>query len=274
MSTTTKNYSLIKPELTDAADITAMNPNWDKIDEELNGVTKNVLVNKYYVPTVNRAITGSTQTVSGNPIPTYGWVKGTNKFTNGLYEISGSVFNDNIPLAFDGDSNTNYSVNDTSSWVKFKLPSATTVKEIIVDLGTSAGDGAKGFTLQGSNNDSTWDNLVTGSGSGSAVALTTVGNYQYYKVVGTTSYLGHLQYKNVAIANYEIETYNNALTIDNTSETFEVNQRVLIETPNSMNSVAVVSNSLNGIAIDAILQPSKRYELVYTGTMFTTKEVL
>lgn len=36
MSTTTTNYGLVKPELTDAADITAMNPNWDKIDQELN----------------------------------------------------------------------------------------------------------------------------------------------------------------------------------------------------------------------------------------------
>ena len=35
MSKTTTNYNLIKPELTDVADITAMNPNWDKIDEEL-----------------------------------------------------------------------------------------------------------------------------------------------------------------------------------------------------------------------------------------------
>lgn len=35
MSTTTTNYSLIKPELTDAADITAMNANWDAIDSEL-----------------------------------------------------------------------------------------------------------------------------------------------------------------------------------------------------------------------------------------------
>lgn len=39
MSTTTKNYDLIKPELTDVADITAMNQNWDKIDEELAKAT-------------------------------------------------------------------------------------------------------------------------------------------------------------------------------------------------------------------------------------------
>lgn len=35
MSTTTTNYGLVKPELTDAADITATNENWDKIDAEL-----------------------------------------------------------------------------------------------------------------------------------------------------------------------------------------------------------------------------------------------
>lgn len=33
MSTTTTNLGLIKPELTDAADITAMNENWDKLDQ-------------------------------------------------------------------------------------------------------------------------------------------------------------------------------------------------------------------------------------------------
>ena len=35
MSKTTTNYGLIKPELTDVADITATNENWDKIDAEL-----------------------------------------------------------------------------------------------------------------------------------------------------------------------------------------------------------------------------------------------
>ena len=35
MSTTTTNFGLIKPELSDPADITALNENWDKIDENL-----------------------------------------------------------------------------------------------------------------------------------------------------------------------------------------------------------------------------------------------
>jgi hypothetical protein len=35
MSTNTSNFNLIKPELTDPADITSINPNWDIIDESL-----------------------------------------------------------------------------------------------------------------------------------------------------------------------------------------------------------------------------------------------
>jgi hypothetical protein len=35
MSTKTKNYDLYKPELSDPADVTKMNVNWDRIDEEL-----------------------------------------------------------------------------------------------------------------------------------------------------------------------------------------------------------------------------------------------
>lgn len=38
MSTTTPNLGLIKPELTDPANITVMNANWDKIDELLGTV--------------------------------------------------------------------------------------------------------------------------------------------------------------------------------------------------------------------------------------------
>ena len=35
MSTTTKNFGFTKPALTDAADITQMNRNWDLLDEQL-----------------------------------------------------------------------------------------------------------------------------------------------------------------------------------------------------------------------------------------------
>jgi hypothetical protein len=40
MSLKTTYYELVKPELTDVADITAMNQNWDIIDKELNDRVK------------------------------------------------------------------------------------------------------------------------------------------------------------------------------------------------------------------------------------------
>lgn len=42
MSTTTTNYGLVKPELTDVADITAMNSNWDTIDTELKELNETI----------------------------------------------------------------------------------------------------------------------------------------------------------------------------------------------------------------------------------------
>jgi hypothetical protein len=38
MSTLTKNLKLIKPELTDAADITAYNENLDKLDQQIQDI--------------------------------------------------------------------------------------------------------------------------------------------------------------------------------------------------------------------------------------------
>lgn len=42
MSTTTTNYALVKPELTDSADITAMNSNWDTLDTKIKSVETSI----------------------------------------------------------------------------------------------------------------------------------------------------------------------------------------------------------------------------------------
>jgi hypothetical protein len=48
VSTTTTNFNLIKPELTDAADITAMNSNWDVIDEVMDYIHKGNNIQSFY----------------------------------------------------------------------------------------------------------------------------------------------------------------------------------------------------------------------------------
>lgn len=40
MSTKTTNYQFIKPALTDPADITTMNENWDKLDQKLRDLSE------------------------------------------------------------------------------------------------------------------------------------------------------------------------------------------------------------------------------------------
>lgn len=42
MSTTTEHYHFVKPSLTDEPDLTVINPNWDKIDQELNSLDGHV----------------------------------------------------------------------------------------------------------------------------------------------------------------------------------------------------------------------------------------
>lgn len=62
MSTTTTNLGLIKPELSDAADITAMNPNWDKIDTQLDTLSKSISTK----PTID--VDSALSTTSTNPV--------------------------------------------------------------------------------------------------------------------------------------------------------------------------------------------------------------
>ena len=65
MGTTTTNLNLFKPELTDPADITRLNPNWDKLDKEIQAI-------KY----------GSSGSVKGSGVTTFQMTIGTNWYEN------------------------------------------------------------------------------------------------------------------------------------------------------------------------------------------------
>lgn len=53
MATTTTKYGFIKPQITDAADITATNGNWDKIETELASLNTLVDDNEETIENVN-----------------------------------------------------------------------------------------------------------------------------------------------------------------------------------------------------------------------------
>ena len=61
MSTTTTNYGLVKPELTDAADITAMNINWDTLDTKIKELSDSAID----PTTVNGKVSKSGDTLTG-----------------------------------------------------------------------------------------------------------------------------------------------------------------------------------------------------------------
>lgn len=75
MSTKTTNYKLVKPALTDTADITAMNGNWDTIDNELKTratlgsdgkIPSSQLPAMNYVPTTEKATANGVATLDEN----------------------------------------------------------------------------------------------------------------------------------------------------------------------------------------------------------------
>lgn len=97
MSTSTTYFGLVKPELTDAADITAMNENWDAVDEHL---AKGGLIN-------------ATSTDGINYTATAPWVK---ELYNGL-EITV------IPNMSSVQPNINLNLNGLGSkYVRMTLP--------------------------------------------------------------------------------------------------------------------------------------------------------
>lgn len=51
MSTRTKNHGFIKPELSDFADIEAMNENWDKVDALITYGTEELTEGESELPT-------------------------------------------------------------------------------------------------------------------------------------------------------------------------------------------------------------------------------
>ena len=69
MSTQTEKYGFTKPEINDPSDIRALNPNWDKVEDELNGLTNdlNTFVNNVNdkVDTLQPKITYGTNEPSG-----------------------------------------------------------------------------------------------------------------------------------------------------------------------------------------------------------------
>lgn len=242
-------------------------------------------IKKYNVPAVTRTAQSS-EILNTNPVPT-SWtlVTGTISYQNNGYVINASAqtSGNQTYLAFDGSADTYWAfAGQTASWISLELPEPLLVRKFKLRL-EATGNGASGFIIRGSNNNNDWVDLYTNTGTNMPNTLTEIilsnpGTYKYYRIFfpvdGTTS-LKNFRVYEFQISDYTTTTYSVAHTIAGISLThWSSKQILLVETSTGYTNVGTVSNTLNGIPVDTILQPGKKYELIYLVSKFQAKEVV
>lgn len=239
------------------------------------------LTGRYYAPTVARNVK-SRNTSAVNPIPSSGWVLSTDgkSATSGTYSVSAnSIASNNYTpeKALDRSVDTSFR-SDASGEIFFALafPSAIKITKYKIAMRAANYTYAVTTAFQGSNNGTTWTTLFSTTEKPDDLTEYTVsspGEYTQYRLKFTATETGIYLYE-FQITGYEVSTYENAYTVSNGfPASWDEGQRVFVQIPTNANTFAVVSNTLNGVIVNTVLQAGRRYELRYTGTSFVAKEV-
>lgn len=244
-----------------------------------NSIIHSRLTGRYYVPTVEKIVVSSYTGVTANPIPTTWNRVSSAEATSGAWKISSAINDDSeVYRAVDGSQSTRWvSAAGTAHELIIDTGSVLTVKKMLIE--TEAINGTyTSITIDGSNNGLDWttlETLTTIPTTATEVTLTTTGAFKLYRLSFQTSYTNvNASVWEWAFSEYDFSTYSNNYTISEGVPTaWTDGQRILVEIPSTENTLAVVACTLNGIVVNTILQPSKRYELRYNGTSFDAKEV-
>jgi hypothetical protein len=242
-----------------------------------DSIIKSRLTGRFYAPTTAREAE-ATATATVNLIPSSGWTNESTTYAkNGNYIATAISSEDNTispAFAFDGTTSMwEPASGNPSPWIAMDLGESVRVTRIKTYY-TATYDSVT-CKIQGSNDEKTWITLSEKTGKQTAAtnwSFTNTTAYRYYRLlfgngVGVRVYSWEF-------TSYTVTTYRNVFLV---STGFPVEwtkgQRVLIELPSSVNTLGVVKNTLNGVTVNTILQPSRRYELTYNGTAFDAKEV-
>lgn len=238
----------------------------------------------YTVQLLNKTAAGNV-TATNNPIPTSGWIDvSETRSTNGSYELLASGTSRNYGgrpyRAADGDAATywaSYAPSDGEKFITIRLPEAISVSKMSVHIARSNENyDQHSYVLFGSADDTNWTTLATftaGRQSAVSVTISQPARYRYYKIAPATVGQDFAVF-DWKISEYQTPTYANAFAVsDGWPAAWSEGQRATIQIPASVSTLAVVSNTLNGITVNTILQPNRRYELRYTGTQFIATEV-
>ena len=243
----------------------------------LDSITQSRLTGRYYTPTVSKTV-DSNATYTVNPIPTSGWVEsGTEKATSGVYVTTASLSQSNPFEAFDGTWSTNGgwrpAYDDNKPWIAIDLGAPIVLKKVRIYFISDAW--ATTCTLAGSNNGTSWTNIATVNRPTTNGAIDWSFNnsvsYQHYRLTFDNT---GIKLYGWSFTEYTVTSYNNVYTVaDGFPTVWTTGQIALVSVPSNAVTLGVVRNALNGVTVNTILQPNKRYELRYTGSAFAAKEV-
>lgn len=251
-----------------------------------NSIIHSRLTGRFYAPTITQVTTSSQTGITTNPIPSSAWVLNeTTEAKSGSYTVkASSVYTNSHPMleAVDGSTTTYWeSQGELKPWIMVVLPVPLTVKKIKMRVDSHSTSWPPVTVVQGSNNGTSWTDLLTVNGRQTALteyALSRTGAYQYYRLLFSFPGLendggGQAKVYAFQFSESEIFQYRNDFTVTGVPETWDEGQRITIQTPASFSTIAVLSNRLNGKTINTILQPAKKYELRFRNGSFDTKEV-
>lgn len=246
-----------------------------------DSVVHSRLTGRFYTPTVEPSVV-STKTITVNPVPTSGWInESDSKSRSGVYVIESSTAEAgySVEKAFDGDVDTEWhsATIDTRHYIQTKFAQPIKVNKIKLRASYAPNNEGLTITIQGSNNGTAWTDLhaITYAPAAlSEIALAKTGYFSYYRLSFASSGTIYAYVREWRFSEYEIESFSNSYIIaDGVPNAWTEGQRIAVTIPANAMSLSIVSNTLNGIPVGTILQPSRRYELRYTNSAFAAKEV-
>lgn len=240
--------------------------------------THSRLTGRYYDMTASR-VTLSSAGGATNPIPT-SWSNTTSTGANsGGYSVSasGSSGGSHPHRAFDGLTNTSW-ISDTNKepWILLYVPDGIIVKKMKIAFRQPESWSTQ-TVLQGVSADGSLVNLATISLPNSSglieYNISSPSSYKAYGLKFTIYQADVIELYEWQISDWSTATYRYDYTIPSgVPGTWTKGQRITVQVPN-VSTVGVTSNTFNGITVNTILQPNRKYELVYNGSRFDAKEV-
>ena len=246
-----------------------------------DSIIQSRLTGRYYDVVASRSVLSDEKGITTNPIPTSGWImrENSNKYSSGGYiaTASSSYVDSEIPFAFDGTINGDWASGEgTSAWLQLEFPSQVKITKMRLGLGMNASSATMTTSIQGSNDGAKWTEVYSTTDISKTIkehTLTTPDYYKFYRLLLKPSTSTRARVYLWEITSFDIISFINNYVSDFFPLEWYKGQRITIQCQSEINNFGVEQNTLNGVVVNTILQPLRKYELVYNGSSFDAKEM-